>query len=295
MRQLIVDGVKVQTCVTSPPYWGLRDYGMEGQLGMERNPTEYVNNMLEVFSLVKQLLSDDGTLWLNLGDSYAGSGNGQTRNGSADPKNKKAQGMNLSTTLPSDIGLKPKDLIGIPWKVAFALQADDWYLRQDIIWSKPNPMPESVRDRCTKSHEYIFLLSKNREYFYDHNEIKEPSLTKDDYLRNRDETRLNNTPGRTKMAGLTTNNYDMRNKRSVWEVPTQPYSGAHFATFPEKLIEPCILSGSRSGDIVFDPFFGSGTTGQVAMRYGRKWIGCELNPSYTALQNQRTAQGAFSL
>jgi site-specific DNA-methyltransferase (adenine-specific) len=185
------------------------------------------------------------------------------------------------------IGLKPKNLIGIPWKVAFALQDDGWVLRQDIIWSKPNPMPESVRDRCTKSHEYIFLLSKSPKYYFDANSIKEPTVTKDNTNRDRDTTKLNNTPGRTKMAGLKTNNYDLRNKRSVWTVTPKPYKGAHFATFPPDLIEPCILAGSKAGDVVLDPFGGSGTTAGVALKHGRKAVLCELNPEYAGFVEDR--------
>ena len=287
MRELIAQGVKVQMCVTSPPYFGLRDYGHDGQLGLEATPTEYVVAMVEVFALVHELLADDGVLWLNLGDSYTGSAN----NGGKESKTMQGTQDATGNNLPSKrgVGLKQKDLIGIPWRVAFALQADGWYLRQDIIWHKPNPMPESVTDRCTKSHEYIFLLSKSARYYFDSAAIAEPAKP-DTSVRDRDSTRLNNTPGRNRMGGLTVNDYESRNKRSVWTVPTTPYSGAHFATFPPALIEPCILAGSRVGDTVLDPFFGSGTTGQVSQALGRKWIGCELNPAYGELQQVRTAQ-----
>ena len=295
MRQLAVDGVKVQMCVTSPPYYGLRDYGHDGQIGLEETPEQYIEAMVEVFRCVKDVLADDGVLWINIGDSYAGSGKGQWSDGEHDPKKKKTEGMKLSITKPKDMGLKPKDLIGIPWMLAFALRADGWYLRQDIIWHKPNPMPESVTDRCTKAHEYIFLLSKSQKYFYDNEAIKEPAHTTDESNRDRDASRLNNTPGRTRMAGLKTNHYEMKNKRSVWTVNTKPYSGAHFAVFPQELIEPCILAGSRAGDIVLDPFMGSGTTAQVAQQLGRKYLGCELNPDYKALQDQRVAQQSFIL
>jgi len=301
MRQLIKDGVKVQTCVTSPPYWGLRDYGNDGQLGLEETPEKYTENMVEVFSLVKELLNDDGTLWLNLGDSYT-SGGSRYCSGEELSKSNNLQKTSKSW-LETDgqfrpdtpAGLKPKDLIGIPWRVAFALQQDGWYLRQDIIWHKPNPMPESVTDRCTKSHEYIFLLSKSPKYYYDNEAIGEKTITQDNSNRDRDTTRLNNTPGRTKMNGLKTNNYETRNKRSIWTVNTKPYDGAHFAVFPEELIEPCILAGSKKDDIVLDPFFGSGTTGQVSQNLGRKWIGCELNEEYEGLQKKRTDQMALPL
>ena len=326
MRQMIADGVRVQTCVTSPPYFGLRDYGHEGQLGLEDSPEEYVANMVEVFSLVRDLLKDDGTLWLNLGDSYY---NYRPGRGQALVK------QSCSTTeqdLPQECarrgnklqGLKEKDLIGIPWRVAFALQADGWYLRSDIIWYKPNPMPESVTDRPTKTHEYIFLLTKNKDYYYDCDAIKEaatyalesgdnrpPGIVRDRLygydskeaeLRGREVTQTKNgitirhpegKHGDKQQSPKTLVNF--RNKRTVWEVCTMPYSGAHFATFPPKLIEPCILAGSRSSDIVFDPFFGSGTTGEVAQRLGRKWIGCELNPEYSKLQDKRTAQEGLPL
>ena len=295
MRQLSTDGVKVQMCVTSPPYYGLRDYGHDGQIGLEETPEKYIAAMVEVFSCVKDILADDGVLWLNIGDSYAGSGKGQWIDGENDPKKPKTKGMKLDTLRPKDIGLKSKDLIGIPWMLAFALRADGWYLRQDIIWHKPNPMPESVTDRCTKAHEYIFLLSKSQKYFYDNDAIKEPAHTTDDSNRDRDASRLNNTPGRTRMAGLKTNHYEMRNKRSVWTVNTKPYKGAHFAVFPQALIEPCILAGSRVGDVVLDPFMGSGTTAQVAQQLGRKYLGCELNVDYKSLQDYRVAQSSMDL
>ena len=270
------------TCVTSPPYWGLRDYGKDDQLGQEESPEEYVENLVNVFREVKRVLRDDGTLWLNLGDSYSGSGKGPSSS-----LNKKHHHMEHahSGIVPSN--LKPKDLVGIPWRVAFALQADGWYLRQDIIWHKPNPMPESVRDRCTKAHEYIFLLSKNKKYFYDNKAIKEPTLTKDNSNRNRDITKLNNTPGRSKMKGLKTNHYDVKNKRSVWTVTTKPYKEAHFATFPPDLIEPCILAGCPERGHVLDPFGGAGTTALVSHRNFRHSLSVELNPEYAALAKSR--------
>jgi len=291
MRRWKEQGVKVQTCVTSPPYYGLRDYGHEGQLGLEETPEQYITAMVEVFRCVWDVLEDDGTLWLNIGDSYAGSGKGPAGNLGASNDERNMTHTKSSAIVP--LGCKPKDLIGIPWMLAFALRADGWYLRQDIIWHKPNPMPESVQDRCTKAHEYIFLLSKSQKYYYDIDAIKEDAHTTDDSDRNRDESRLNNTPGRTRMAGLTTNHYEKKNKRSVWTVTTKPYAGAHFAVFPSDLIEPCILAGAPVGGIVLDPFMGSGTTAQVAQNLGRQYIGCELNSDYCQLQNIRTAQQSF--
>ena len=297
MRQLATDGVKVQMCVTSPPYYGLRDYGNDGQIGLEETPEQYINAMLEVFRCVKDILADDGVLWLNIGDSYAGSGKGQWVDGEHDPKKKKTEGMKLNITKPKDMGLKPKDLIGIPWMLAFALRADGWYLRQDIIWHKPNPMPESVMDRCTKAHEYIFLLSKSPKYFYDNEAIKEPSEHPEDNRKSRVNTStakdFQRDVGNKLAVGDKT--YPFRNKRSVWTVNTKPYSGAHFAVFPEELIEPCILAGSRVGDVVLDPFMGSGTTAQVAQQLGRKYLGCELNHDYKTLQDQRVAQTSLEL
>jgi len=280
MRKWAQENIKVQTCVTSPPYYGLRDYGHDGQIGLEETPEEYIKAMVEVFRRVWDILEDNGTLWLNIGDSYSGSGKGPSKS-----LNKEHHNMESihSKIIPN--GCKPKDLIGIPWMLAFALRADGWYLRQDIIWHKPNPMPESVQDRCTKSHEYIFLLSKSKNYYFDHESIKEEALTMDESNRNRDESKLNNTPGRTRMAGLTTNHYEKKNKRSVWTVSTKPYAGAHFAVFPSDLIEPCILAGAPVGGIVLDPFMGSGTTAQVAQHLGRQYMGCELNPDYKELQD----------
>jgi DNA modification methylase len=292
MRRWAAEGIKAQTCVTSPPYYGLRDYGHEGQIGLEETPEEYITAMVEVFRCVWDVLEDDGTLWLNIGDSYYNyrPGKGQAlvkqtvANNNQDlPQTCARRGNKLD-------GLKEKDLIGIPWMLAFALRADGWYLRQDIIWHKPNPMPESVQDRCTKAHEYIFLMSKSQKYHYDIDLIKEDAHTTDASDRNRDESRLNNTPGRTRMAGLTTNHYEKKNKRSVWTVTTKPYAGAHFAVFPQELIEPCILAGAAPGQVVLDPFMGSGTTAQVAQDLGRQYLGCELNSEYETLQNKRLAQ-----
>lgn len=294
MRRWVAEGVRVQMCVTSPPYWGLRDYGVPEQLGLESTPEEYVRNMVEVFRLVRELLAEDGTLWLNLGDSYAGSRTGEqgVTGQMADREVSKHRG-NIATKIAP--GCKPKDLVGIPWRVAFALRADGWYLRQDIIWSKPNPMPESVRDRCTKSHEYLFLLSKRASYYYDADAIAEPyaheyrvgplSIGKEYSAASG-----RNDGGEHRTGAGLGDATGTRNKRSVWTVTTQPYADAHFATFPPALIEPCILAGSRSGDVVLDPFMGSGTTGEVAQNLGRQWLGCELSAEYGKLQAKRTAQ-----
>jgi len=307
LRTMAAAGVRAQTCITSPPYWGLRDYGTAGQIGLEPTIGEYVETMVAVFRLVRDVLADDGTLWLNLGDSYSGSGKGPAGNLGAvhDERNLwKTNGGVVSGNVPD--GLKPKDLCGIPWRIAFALQADGWWLRQDIIWAKPNPMPESVTDRCTKAHEYLFLLSKRERYYYDAEAIAEPFA---------DERRGN--PGAYKwkqgsanVAGGGPNslhkgngkvegwNVDgecqARNRRSVWSIATEAFADAHFATFPTALIEPCILAGSRPGDIVLDPFMGSGTVAKVAQSLGRRWVGCELNPTYVAMQRQRAAQTGFS-
>ena len=284
-----IPDASVQTCITSPPYWGLRDYGQDEQIGLEQSPQEYVDAMVEVFREVKRVLRDDGTVWLNVGDSYAGSGKGPA--GNLGKKNDERNMEKKHSAIVPD-GLKPKDLVGIPWRLAFALQADGWYLRQDIIWAKPNPMPESVADRCTKSHEYIFLLTKSAKYYYDHIAIKEPSVTQDNSNRDRDASKLNNTPGRTKMGGLKTNNYEMRNKRDVWFIATKPFKGAHFAVMPEKLVEPSVLAGSREGDTVLDPFTGSGTVAVVALRHNRKFIGVELNPEYAEIAAERIGMEA---
>ena len=292
----------VNCCVTSPPYWGLRSYGMDGQYGLEPTPELYVTRMVEVFREVRRVLKDDATCWINLGDSYAGSGKGA---GDYEPGEKQASNRgtqflvgqsardsavtNLSRRQSVAAGYKPKDLIGIPWRVAFALQADTWYLRQDIIWKKPNQMPESVQDRCTKAHEYIFLLTKSPRYFYDAAAIAEPTVTNDKHIRNRDDTRLNNTPGRTRMGGLVHNSYETRNRRSVWTISTKSYHGAHFATFPIELPTLCIKAGCPVGGVVLDPFNGSGTTGEAAIKLGREYIGIELNPDYIELTRKRLA------
>jgi DNA modification methylase len=293
LRQLAGEGVKAQMCVTSPPYFGLRDYGHEGQLGLEDTPEQYVANMVEVFRAVRDVLADDGTLWVNMGDSY----NSGTTKPSGPSKHADVGGWTTRSgdaagaRRVSDPTCKVKDLMGIPWMLAFALRADGWYLRQDIIWHKPNPMPESVTDRCTKAHEYLFLLSKSERYFYDHAAIKEAAVKGAAGSSFNSGKTSEHQLGRS--SGKERADSDDRNKRSVWTVPTQPYSGAHFAVFPPALIEPCILAGSRPGDIVLDPFFGSGTTGEVAMKFGRQYIGCELNPAYEPLQKARTRQPAL--
>jgi DNA modification methylase len=291
MRQWALNGVKAQTCVTSPPYYGLRDYGHDGQLGLEPTPEEYIANMVEVFRCVKDVLADDGTLWLNIGDSYAGSGKGPAGNLGKTFNERHMEHTHSSGLVPK--GCKPKDLIGIPWMLAFALRSDGWYLRQDIIWHKPNPMPESVKDRCTKAHEYIFLLSKSERYFFDSEAIKEPVavstvLRLSQNLEN--QIGSNRVPCKINGTMKAVGNNETRNRRSVWSVTTLPYKGAHFATFPPTLIEPCILAGSRMDDIVLDPFMGSGTTAQVAFENGRQYLGCELNPEYRQLQQRRLSE-----
>ena len=345
MRKWASQGVKAQTCITSPPYYGLRDYGtakweggdpncehsismptkwndpkrgtsvlrpevghrggsssnchlcgakrIDDQLGLEDTPADYISSMVEVFRCVWDVLEDDGTLWVNIGDSYCNS-NGFAR---ASPEYQR-EGRN---NMPANdrkldklhaTGLKTKDLIGIPWMLAFALRADGWYLRQDIVWSKPNPMPESVQDRCTKAHEYIFLLSKSHKYHFDHVAIKEPMKGEPEARdKNAEGYQADYTKGDRFSKGERVFGADgMANKRSVWTVNTKPYSGAHFAVFPTELIEPCILAGAPVGGIVLDPFMGSGTTAQVAQDLGRQYLGCELNPEYGKLQKKRTAQ-----
>lgn len=280
----------VDCCVTSPPYWGLRDYGHDGQIGLEVSPQQYVDKLVDVFREVKRVLKDDGTLWLNLGDSYSGSGKGPAGN-LGKKNNERHLEHKHSAVIPK--GLKPKDLVGIPWRVAFALQEDGWYLRQDIIWAKPNPMPESVKDRCTKSHEYIFLLSKNKTYYFDSDAISEPvkEISKKRAKGGWRPTKLN-----ISKDGVHNEEFDVmgtrwvkdkRNKRSVWTVTTQSFKDAHFATYPPELIRPCILAGSRVGGIVLDPFFGSGTTGQVALEESREFIGIEINPEYIKIAEKR--------
>jgi len=279
----------INCCVTSPPYWGLRDYGVEGQIGLEKTPEEYVAKMVEVFGEVKRVLRDDGTLWLNLGDCYNGSGGagGDYSKGGLKEGQPKYPGRKVAT-------LKPKDLVGIPWMVAFALRADGWYLRQDIIWHKPNPMPESVKDRCTKAHEYIFLLTKSAQYYYDNEAIKEKAVSGTDVgiLRSKKQATCNhpsilkrqkeNIDSRTAGDGN-------RNKRSVWTITTKPFKEAHFAVFPPELPEICIKAGCPEGGTVLDPFAGAGTTLYVAEQLGRNSIGIELNPDYCDIIRRRMA------
>ena len=280
----------VDCCVTSPPYWGLRDYGVEGQLGNEPTPEEYVAKMVEVFKEVRRVLKKTGTCWLNLGDSYATGGKGgggsfmkMRQNGAWEPQSIR-KGWRKAPP-----GLKDKDLVGIPWRVAFALQADGWYLRQDIVWQKPNPMPESVRDRCTKAHEYVFLLTKNNDYWFDHVSIKEPSKTNDG-RRPYTSKGAKDLDGRAEWHGgkpRDGKDFSKRNKRSVWTVPTRPYKSAHFATMPPDVARPCITAGCPEGGTVLDPFFGAGTTGVVALELNRRFIGVELNPEYAEIAKKR--------
>lgn len=329
MRRMIADGVRVQCIVTSPPYWGLRDYGVDGQIGLEPTLPEFFAQLVEVFDLCRELLTDDGTLWLNMGDSYASNVGGYDATGSRGATSNPSISAGTMAAVVKNrrrvpaSGLKPKDLIGQPWRLAFALQDAGWWLRQDIIWSKPNPMPESVRDRCTKSHEYLFLLTKSQRYFFDFEANKEPvtggahsrgsgvnpkagmptgwdsrtgahrdltgrySGTGVGFGRGYDKVVKPRAKQNESFSAAVAGLVDVRNRRSVWTIPTQAYSGAHFATFPEALVEPCVLAGSRPGDIVFDPFFGTGTVGRVALRLGRQFIGCELNPANAALQDDR--------
>lgn len=269
----------------------LQKYFVPAEIGLEQTPDQYIAAMVDVFRCVRDVLADDGTLWLNIGDSYfsttkgTGGKNSSTLNAKRD-ENGTVIGKSIVTYEPvrlsaGETGCKPKDLIGIPWMLAFALRDDGWYLRQDIIWHKPNPMPESVRDRCTKAHEYVFLLSKSPRYYYDSEAMKEPAVSE------KEKGAIGRgAQGSAKAVGC---DGETRNRRSVWTVPTRPYKGAHFATFPPALIEPCILAGSRAGDVVLDPFMGSGTTAMVAANLGRQYLGCELNERYRDLQNERMA------
>ena len=326
----------INTVVTSPPYWGLRDYGLPptewpdgwiGCLGLEPTPEIYVSHICMVFREIRRVLRDDGTIWVNLGDSYAQKGGRQMSDEEYEKRVKRAKltGCNVGGWGASEnrgqgaygraantavSGLKPKDLVGIPWMIAFALRADGWYLRQDIIWHKPNPMPESVTDRCTKAHEYIFLLSKNRKYYYDAEAIRESQCEYENNRRLRERRqgldtvyelqREGNTglqdPGKTGALKSVKARHDLavlgtRNKRSVWTVSTKPFPGAHFATFPPDLIEPCILAGCPCDGIVLDPFFGSGTVGLVALKNARNYIGIELNPDYAEMARNRIEYG----
>ena len=330
------DGI-VNTCVTSPPYFGLRDYGHPGQIGLEATPDEFVQRLVEVFREVRRVLRDDGTCWVNMGDSYAGSWGAQGHGPSPSSAMARHQVQNhpkraQNTETIRAAGVKPKDLYGVPWMLAFALRADGWYLRQDIIWHKPNPMPESIEDRCCKAHEYIFLLSKSERYYFGFAAIQEPAtglvpgnVTQQRLPGEREGENANTRNGlhnyaarqrskRNSFARTTKDStgdhgqkpqfregrepveYDsVRRKRSVWTVTTKGYPGAHFATFPPDLIEPCILAGAPAGGVVLDPFMGSGTTAAVATRLGRQWIGCELNPDYESLQRDRLAGQTLGL
>jgi DNA modification methylase len=293
-RLLEVEPKSIRTCITSPPYFGLRDYGHDGQIGLEQTPDEYVEQMVNVFRLVRDTLTDDGTLWLNLGDSYSGSGKG----GQSDKM--RSEGWQPAyANKGATYGLKPKDLMGIPWRVAFALQADGWYLRQDIIWAKPNPMPEPVKDRCVKSHEYVFLLSKSPRYYYDHEAVRERGVMVSGNSAGSPQRDTRKTHGigggnggmieaKKKLAQeLAEKGYSTRNRRDVWTINTKPFKGAHFAVMPEALVEPCVLAGSGPGDTVLDPFAGSGTVGVVAKRHGREFLGVELNPEYAEMAKTR--------
>lgn len=286
-----VSDKSVRTAITSPPYWGLRDYGEDRQLGAEPTPQEFVDNLVAVMREVRRTLTDDGTLWLNLGDSYFNAQNSNRNGAGQSALGGKVRGGGEYKTQKRSAGalpIKHKDLVGIPWRVAFALQADGWYLRQDIIWAKSNPMPESATDRCTKSHEYIFLLSKTPTYYFNHEAIREPATTKNGKPR---QFGASNQVGTMRNdEGRIFEDTGMRNKRDVWSVPTKPYKGAHFAVFPEALIEPCVLAGSEQGDIVLDPFTGSGTTAVVALRHGRGFIGTELNREYADIAYNRITE-----
>lgn len=317
LKQIQSDSVDV--CVTSPPYYGLRDYGADGQIGLEQTPDEYIQKLVAVFREVKRVLRSDGTCWIVIGDSYSGSGKGSALY--PDKANRYKQGSNKGMIGANAVvkakarGIKRKNLIGIPWMLAFALRDDGWYLRDDIIWAKPNPMPESVRDRCTKSYEHILMLSKSPHYYFDGEAISEPIA---DSTAKRFSQNVEAQAGSSKAYGKTKGNMKAcksryggnkytatpevfnrtksgnmysyrprRNKRNVWTVSTKPYKGAHFATFPPDLIEPCILAGSRVGGIVIDPFVGSGTTAEVAQRLGREYIGIEINSEYELLIRKR--------
>jgi len=285
----------INMCVTSPPYYGLRDYQVDGQIGLEETPEKYVENLVNVFREIKRILKDNGTLWLNLGDSYynyRGANDYQSKQTIA---NHNGHEMNAPSDKRNFIShnLKGKDLIGIPWMVAFALRADGWYLRQDIIWHKPNPMPESVKDRCTKAHEYIFLLSKSQKYYYDAEAIQENSIDIESYTGRRKRNRPSMEKYDKEHCGypdpdlLLSKKYEMRNKRSVWTVNIKSYKEAHFATYPEQLIKPCILAGSLENGVVLDPFMGAGTTAVVCKKLHRNWIGIELNEKYIQIAEKR--------
>lgn len=294
----LLDDCSIDCCVTSPPYWGLRDYGVDEQIGLETTPQEYVDTMVLLFREVKRVLKNEGTLWLNLGDTYSAHKDCKSvpdtlrvggKSESANVIDKGKSHSRDSRMLKSQ-GLKNKDLIGIPWMTAFALRNNGWYLRQDIIWHKPNPMPESVTDRCTKSHEYIFLLSKSPTYYYDHESIKTKMECSEHDKRTRESRKYAPTDKVNGIRGGNETIYEWANKRDVWTVNTKPYSEAHFATFPEKLIEPMIKAGCPKGGTVLDPFMGAGTTAVVARKLDRNFIGFELNPKYIDIADKRLYQ-----
>jgi DNA modification methylase len=289
----------INTCITSPPYWGLRDYGVEGQLGLEKSPQEYVAKLVEIFSEVRRVLRDDGTLWLNLGDSYCSIGHKKSHSGFGTTGLAGGIAQEHSPVRrendASSLGLKHKDLVGVPWRVAFALQESGWYLRQDIIWAKPNPMPESVRDRCTKSHEYLFMLSKNPKYYFDNKAIAEP-LDRPDEGKRKTPAKFGGadkfTEAKKQSRYHSGNDYlgtptGTRNKRSVWNIAPKPFKEAHFATFPPDLVEPCALAGCPPNGVILDPFAGSGTVGMVANKLNRHAILFELNPDYIEIAKRR--------
>lgn len=322
-----IDGESIHCCVTSPPYYGLRDYGVSGQIGLEQTPKEYVDKLVRLFREIRRVLRPEGTLWLNLGDSYCGTG---SKGNHRDPKNAEGRNGQSKSVTENIEGYKHKDLLGIPWAAAFALREDGWYLRQDIIWSKPNAMPESVQDRCTRSHEYIFMFSKSKKYFYDIDAIKEPCSMSSIKRYALADSRKANPPvngeyklgvgrgvprgqhadrlvlgggkqrGHSRRHAGFNDRWDqmskkeqcsgVRNKRSVWSVATKPYKGAHFATFPPELIRPCILAGCPIGGTVLDPFMGAGTTALVAKQNARNYLGIEINPAYIILANQRISE-----
>lgn len=286
----------VQTCVTSPPYWGLRDYGVDGQLGSEKQSYMYIENLVLILTQVRRILKTNGTLWLNLGDSYANAGgvsspHRNTSGGFSGSDNKRTQRNCLAAGIKRPKSELPvKNILGLPWRVAFALQSAGWILRQDIIWHKPNPMPESVRDRCTKSHEYLFLLTRSPKYYFNVDAIAEPAA----WPQGPGNKKSYKVPGQRKGANANLGGSihkigarATRQKRSVWSVTTKSFKGAHFATFPPDLIEPCVLAGSREGDTVLDPFSGAGTTWLVSEKLNRKFIGIEINPDYVALSRAR--------
>jgi DNA modification methylase len=296
MQKIKESGTKVQTCITSPPYYGLRAYlpddhpDKEKEIGQEKTPEEYIQKLVEVFRGVRDILSDDGTLWVNIGDSYCGTGD---KGEHKDPKYEEGRNGQVKSLTRVLNGYKSKDLIGIPFMLAFALRNDGWYLRCDIIWDKPNVMPSSVTDRPNRSHEYLFLLSKNKNYYYDYEAILDPYTEPMNRWGGED---LNPEGESTWDVGVGQSTYRKRNmrpnpkgrrKRSVWSIPTKPYSGAHFAVMPVALVEPCILAGTKEGDIVFDPFIGSGTVAEVALKHNRNYLGCDLNLDYKPLQDIR--------